>query len=100
MTLKARKNKLIKIMNNGGIIEQSDKIICDAKLTGKRFEGILAKKNAAERGVFTAEQRALFARFRPGVTQTNGAVKHQFVSGGIAAVEAEIAFAFELIRHA
>ena len=39
----------------------------------------------------------LFARFRPGITQPDGAVEHQIGCGCIAAVEAEIAFTLKLV---
>lgn len=40
----------------------------------------------------------LFAYFSPCIAQTHGAVKHQFVSCCVAAVEAEIPFTLELER--
>lgn len=75
------------------------KLICSLELIlfyVIRIFGLSVIKKTPHCAAFS--QRALFAHFCPRVTQAHGAVKDQLVCRGVATVQAEIAFAFELIR--
>lgn len=63
--------------------------------SANRFQ---AKKTPQSAALERMRNDGLFAYFSPCIAQTHGAVKHQFVSCCIAAVEAEVPFTLELER--